>query len=77
MNNKDVNVVMGNGTATIDKSTKVGNDSIYAPNSSITKVEINREKKKSWRKGFSIGGVIMAVVASVIWYIIQTYLIKS
>jgi ABC-type maltose transport system permease subunit len=38
-------------------------------------IEITKEKRKSFWNGFSIGRIIMAVVASAIWYIIQKYFI--
>lgn len=73
-NSRDSSVVVGNGTATIDKSIKVGDGSNAAINGSqITNTEINQEKKKSLTKGICIG-VITAVVARAIWYFIEKFI---
>jgi hypothetical protein len=55
----------------INKSIVADNGSIIT-NASIT---INKEKRKSFWKGFFVG-IISSVIASGIWYLVETYIIK-
>jgi hypothetical protein len=59
------------------QNSNIENSVVAQHGSQITNVsiDINKEKRKSFWNGFSIGGIIMSVVASAIWYIIQKYFI--
>jgi hypothetical protein len=58
------------------QNSNIENSVVAQNESQITNVsiEITREKRKSFWKGF-FGGVITSVVASAIWYFIQKFII--
>lgn len=69
--------------ATIKSSSKettqnsnIENSVVAQNGSQITNatIDITKEKRKSFWNGFSIGGIIASVVASTVWYFIQTYI---
>jgi hypothetical protein len=71
------NAIIKSDNKETTQNSNIGNSVIAQNGSQITNVsiEIAREKRKSFWNGFSIGGIIMSVVASAIWYIIQKYFI--
>jgi hypothetical protein len=60
------------------QNSNIENSVVAQKGSQITNanIDITKEKRKSFWNGVSIGGIIMSVVASAIWYIIQKYFIE-
>jgi hypothetical protein len=58
------------------ESTTISNSVVAKDESQITdaSIDITKEKRKSFWSGF-IGGIMMSVIASAMWYIIETYLL--
>jgi len=71
-NNSDSSYYESSRNATIENSIVSQNGS-QITNASIN---ISKEKRKSFWNGFSIGSIIMSVVASAIWYFIQRLIEK-
>ena len=85
MNPSINNSVVATDNSTIDSATINSNQNTVVENNAINNsiiaekgsqitnatIDIAKERRKSFWSGFSIGGIVMSVVASAVWYFIQ------